>query len=518
MEKVREYIKQNRFELLIFLAFCGLTLLVSCFHEPWYDELQAYAVAKGKISDILYLVPHYEGHPPLWYLILKFFQLFSGNPEIVLRIPNLIIMYTAAWLLVFKSPFPKIIRGLLPFTYFLLYQYSVVCRPYGILFLALFGLAFLYKDRGRHPWIYTAFLALLASASIYGMVLCTTICIEWGISTLVTERISLKNFVMTDKRFLGMLILFFYCLGLSFMVYPADDCLYVEGLRMLEPWQRDLYFLFGVPADATLFNVFNYTSYSSNNIMGGYTFYAFVFGMYLTIELLKFFYKNKKILFFLLSYCALAFAMYKIPHNVHHTGIMFGLFVYMFWCLISENPNLKLSKPLQWILIILIPVQIYWSACAMSNDIQYSYSTSKPVVNFIKEHNLTKYKIMSGSDSNIPNVQWLSVETGAYFGRNIIYNFNIDEPEKLYFLRVKGGAANIDIIYSKWIRAGIPDVYIGKTPHPRNRYIGEIMRIDEMVPAATLRAGFIYKDDISGRTAYVFVRPKIMEEIFGNKN
>ena len=130
-EEVKSFIKNNIFELIIFALFCIITIITSCFHECWFDELQSWGIAKSNLFDILFVVPHLEGHPPIWHLILKFFQMFTTNPELVLKIPNLLIMFGAMYLLIFKSPFPKILRYTLPFTYFFVYQYSVISRPYS---------------------------------------------------------------------------------------------------------------------------------------------------------------------------------------------------------------------------------------------------------------------------------------------------------------------------------------------------------------------------------------------------
>ena len=62
-------------DMITGLIMCVL-LLGSCavgmyFHEPWFDEIQAYLIARdASVHDILFHLPHYEGHPPLWHLLL----------------------------------------------------------------------------------------------------------------------------------------------------------------------------------------------------------------------------------------------------------------------------------------------------------------------------------------------------------------------------------------------------------------------------------------------------------------
>ena len=130
--------KSNTIEIFFYCLFCVLTILLSIFHEPWFDEVQAWAISKESLYNIFFFLPHYEGHPPLWHLILKCFSNFNVPVEYGIKIPNLLFMFGAVWLLMFKSPFPKTVRLVLPFTYFIFYQYSIISRPYSIFCFALF--------------------------------------------------------------------------------------------------------------------------------------------------------------------------------------------------------------------------------------------------------------------------------------------------------------------------------------------------------------------------------------------
>ena len=124
-------------EIIAFTAFIILSVVMFIFHEPWYDEIQAWMVATdASIGEMIFTLPHYEGHPPFWTLILAIFAKTGVPMEIGLRIPNLIFVGLAAFLVIFKAPFKKWIRCMVPFSYFLFYQYTVICRPYSMMFLA----------------------------------------------------------------------------------------------------------------------------------------------------------------------------------------------------------------------------------------------------------------------------------------------------------------------------------------------------------------------------------------------
>ena len=180
--------KNNIIEIICFLIFCIITIFVSFFHEPWFDEMQAWGISCDSLYNILFVIPHLEGHPPLWHLILKCFSVFGINPEIGLKISNLSFMILSIWLLIFKSPFPKYVKLLLPFTYFLFYQYSIVNRPYSILCFFLFLSAYLYPTRNIHPYKFIFSLMGLSLSSVYGMVFAVGITIYWLIEIIKEQK------------------------------------------------------------------------------------------------------------------------------------------------------------------------------------------------------------------------------------------------------------------------------------------------------------------------------------------
>ena len=48
---------------------------VMCFHEPWFDEAQAWLIARDcSWWEMILERPHYEGHPPLWWMMLADLQ------------------------------------------------------------------------------------------------------------------------------------------------------------------------------------------------------------------------------------------------------------------------------------------------------------------------------------------------------------------------------------------------------------------------------------------------------------
>lgn len=180
MKKANERIRSRRAEWAVLVLFAALLTLVSVFHEPWFDEAQSWQIAKcASLREILLEIPHYEGHPPLWHLILLIPAKLGVPFEPGLKLIGLLISTAAAAVLLFCSPFPRPVRLLLPFSYFIFYQYGVIVRPYGLMLLSFYLLAIAFRTRNKKPWRFLLALLFLCLCSAYGLVFAGGVSIVW---------------------------------------------------------------------------------------------------------------------------------------------------------------------------------------------------------------------------------------------------------------------------------------------------------------------------------------------------
>lgn len=128
-------------------------------HQPWVDEWQALEIALQSpslwaLADNL----HYEGHPPLWYWLLRAFGTVVP-PLWVLVAVQLPIALAIQALILFRSPFRPLERLLLATNAFVLFEWGTIARDLsaGVL-LTLCAVA--AKSR-RAAWIAIALLPLL---------------------------------------------------------------------------------------------------------------------------------------------------------------------------------------------------------------------------------------------------------------------------------------------------------------------------------------------------------------------
>ena len=221
-EKQRDNKAPEGLAFAVFLAALGA---VSYFHEPWFDEAQAWLIARdASYGDILFLLPHYECHPPLWHLILSLPAKLGVPFEAGLKTIGFLIPAVTAALLLFRSRLPRPVRLCLPFGYFFFYQYGVIVRPYSLMLLTALLLGMTFPARERHPWRTVGLLALLCLTSAYGIVLSAGIaaCMVWE---LWREKgfVRLLRELVSDRRTAALLALLAGAVLLMLEILPRPE-------------------------------------------------------------------------------------------------------------------------------------------------------------------------------------------------------------------------------------------------------------------------------------------------------
>lgn len=473
---------------------------VSFFHEPWFDEAQSWAIARsGTIKEILFEIPHYEGHPPLWHLILAPFAKLGAPYELSLAAVNIFFMTLAVAVLLFKSPFPKLIRCLLPFNFFLFYQYGVVSRPYCILVLAIFLAAACYKNRNEHPVKYLLCLALMCAVHSYGIIIAGCLCIVWLIEIFTEYKKSGKLAdILKDRRCWLMFCLLIFAMLVMAAIVP-DENVYLGGKMSSETEKKfdfsciNILFCFVIFSDSIITSFFNYAGVPSeiaSQIL------VIVVSILLVALFVTITYRNKKLLTFLLPYGVLSIFGSFVYISPHHIGVITAFVIFVLWIIVDESGKVllpeymnkisaKIGKKLKVIVkaIAFLPllIPIAWSCTSSYFDIRYPYWFDE-AADFIKEYHLDDYKIMGywqqvlngeiDDDAfrnvdeadymwhDYPNLQGISVALNPYFDKNIFCYFNIDKHDKTFQYYRANTQKEAEEEFSKWREQGEPDVVI----------------------------------------------------------
>jgi hypothetical protein len=167
-------------ESVILAGFVVVVATGIAWHEAWADEAQAWLLARdsGFWHMMLHSL-HFEGSPGLWHALLwvlvRMHVSYVGMHWISGAIAAAGIAVLLRW-----SPFPAILRVLLPFGFWFAYQDAVVARSYVLFGLLAFSAAALLRNMAqwrseaalRWPRLLglAAILGLMANVSVHGFV------------------------------------------------------------------------------------------------------------------------------------------------------------------------------------------------------------------------------------------------------------------------------------------------------------------------------------------------------------
>lgn len=160
--------RELRFAAVVTGVFVLVVGVVLARHEMWRDELQAWMLARDSASLAeLWRNTRYEGHAPLWFVLLFGVSRLTRNP-VAMQVLHGVLAAAVAFLIAWRAPFSRAWRALIPFGYYFAYGWAVVSRPYviGALFLVLWCVE--RRERPRAVWLPAVLLALVANTSVYG--------------------------------------------------------------------------------------------------------------------------------------------------------------------------------------------------------------------------------------------------------------------------------------------------------------------------------------------------------------
>ncbi len=167
-------ISHNRFsavEWIVFLLYAALLAFAIRHHLPSDDEAQAWLLARdNSLFTLLFERMHYEGGPGLWPLIL-WTAIRLHLPYAAIGCVGAVAALAGILLWLRFSPLPRIFRWLVPFTFFLQYQYAVVARPYALFPLLLFALCIVYTLKQPRPIFFALIAGVMANISLHAAML-----------------------------------------------------------------------------------------------------------------------------------------------------------------------------------------------------------------------------------------------------------------------------------------------------------------------------------------------------------
>lgn len=472
----------------VFFLYLILISAVSYFHEPWYDEAQAWQIARcASIYDIIFTIPHFEGHPPFWHLLLMPFAKCGAPYEFSISFVNIVFIGAAVWLLMFRTKLPDIMKVTLPFTYFLCYQYAVLSRPYSLMALGFVLCALNYCQKNEHPMKMVLSLIVLCASSAYGLAYAFFICIAWLIELWNRRNVFtfIKEFV-TSSAFRCLLMLLVFAVCILLLVIPSDESLVsaTSGTNDAKYYLNAfLYTFLLLPFDATVGSIMTSDSsiFEANFLTPTYIPFCIIsIGIYAVIVHMAV--RNKKTpLLIPMAFMPIIFG--TVFFYSHHMGI-FILYLIFFTVVCFDDGGEKAAASDSIYLCFIYAVtavQIVWSILSCVTEIQKPYESSRKIAEYLKSNGITDSYILAGGEKQKSEYNFdlstIAVTMLPYFDENIFPAFNIANNNAGYVLDLyctdEQNAEKLELIK----KAGAPDYIIG------------VLRTD------TYTSGFEYEDE-----------------------
>jgi hypothetical protein len=411
----------------LFLVLAGVG---ASRHECWRDEMDFWLVARDSPTlPAMLEQTHYEGAPPLWFLLLRPLTLMTHRPE-AMQVFTWALAGITVFLFCYFAPFSRLQKSLLISNYYLLFEYGIVCRHYlpGVLFLT--AACILFPSARERPWPFALSLVGAAMASIHSLIVAVAMATafwgSWGIRALWGKKT--QNATAGEFPFLPLLT---FVTGVGLAVYsmlPRPDSLPSPGaggwhfgwqpytlakvswafVSSHFQWPRPQGFFWIPPWDMP------FPSFDQN--------LAFILAPILfggTVFLLR--RHLGSLLFYLVGTLGLASFFYvKYLGSYRHTGFLFLTFLFALWMKKTDGAprgggvSVWTNRAAEAVFGVMLALQAFTGLWAIKEDFNKPFSCGKPTAEFLRDHHLDTAFIAVAPD-------WLGAPLAGYLDRSFYY-------------------------------------------------------------------------------------------------
>ena len=369
--------------LIVVLILYSILVFFGVFHhEPWKDEAHPWVSAKeDSIAQIIESV-RYAPVPILWTVLLMPLATL-GLPYNSMGILNASIAVVSIALLLLLSKIPTILKILIPFSYYMAYEYAVIARHYILTILMLFCIASVYSKRLERPLLYALFISLLFQTNLYGS-------LPAGILALVFCGEVVRQKKLTLERLCAVMLMTASALFTFITYLPEGSPVYTSGP---ENTGSELSKIFLNTVTTSLFSRFiGINSSLLYMIIVTVTIIVFIL-FFLTIL------RNRTLLLIAGSsfLWLLVMNLFIKSGTLRHHGLFFVYLIFFLWIspryTRSQRSVFIIQQLLYAGLSILLLFSVASTIYAYSMDYQYNFSGAADMASFIKRNNLLEKNI-----------------------------------------------------------------------------------------------------------------------------
>jgi hypothetical protein len=383
---------KNKLRLLdtcVLAGYATAVLTAVAHHEQWTDEAQAWLIARDMpFLKMMFSEMHYEGSPGLWHVILWVTQHVFHAQYQALNWIGAAFAIAGAGLLIFLAPFPRVVRYLMAFSYYLLYQYAVIARPYVLLLLCGGIAAIFYRRRNMLPLAVS--LAIMCGISLHGAILAGALA-----AGAAWHSIAEWKTLTSDERtrlFAALAIVSAAFVMVFVIAYPAHDVTtnHLQGGGLIK--------LVATLADVVI--------------------EPWGLGAALLIAIAAFTYWGGETIPFVLGVGGLLVFQSFVYGGTHHEGTIVVGIIIVLWIAWPKpgaqmHPVFALAAPV--VLCLIFGIQTIWAVDAWRHELAGPYSGAQDAAKYLHETGADHARIL-GYTFEMAAIQ-------AYYDRNLFENW-----------------------------------------------------------------------------------------------
>ena len=377
----------------VLVIYSALVLVTAAHHKAWADEAQSWLLARNlPLTSLFGKYLHKEGSPGLWHLLLW----FLARAHVTYKAMHYWAAATAIagiWVFLSRSPFPQVVRAVLPFTFWLMYQYAIIARSYVAVPLFVFLAASLLVQPKKHPFALAIALGLMAN-------LCSqAFALSVGFAIVAWLRIRRGNSDSAAShppaRFgaPAAVLAAFWAAAIA-TAFPVKDNAYLPSSQLLTGFSK--WFAILVTTTSGISQIWP----ASIAILGVMIAYLIASRQW----------KN------LAPYILLQLVFVELVCRAWHFGLglvaLLGI-LWISWPDASHPRSRRWAWVLTFALLAVAAIQIPWSVRAIRTDLQGSYSGDQQAAAFLAQH--IEGKRAAG-------FQFWSIGVVPYFSSNPFFN------------------------------------------------------------------------------------------------
>lgn len=366
IRKARSFLLTDRFigiTISVIAFFWGL--YVQSYHELWRDEANTLLILRNSES-LSTLVSELAGHGfPIGFFVFVWPFKFLTSEIFNLRAGVLLFSLFSCLCFALSCRFSALQKVMLPFGFFVLYQYGVIIKNYSLLIAILFFYNLIREISPRHLAIRFIILSFIPLCHPFGFIfVLLMLAIEAG--DLVGERFLINKQCLLRVTILGIGGM----LGILLMKISMISTTSI-GLE-----KANLMSLLIVPINAFA-PIYGDLVVSPVDLILGYSLWLLSWSILMS--------NRRAIILYLILHIllALGFSFIYVGYRWHHAFLLFG-FITIFWNTLGLSPRENRLAGLVLSLILLTQLIKGISAC--TTDIQLPYSGGKAIAEIIGRH------------------------------------------------------------------------------------------------------------------------------------